>query len=60
MELKFRYVPRQIRDKYPGDVGVGLEDKRYGKIFVICRKEKYVPPPPPKYVAYSGSGTTMR
>jgi len=50
-ELNEGYVPREIQDKYRGKgVGVSLEDKR---------SEKYTPPPPPKYVAYSGQGTSM-
>jgi len=49
-ELNEGYVPNEIREKYKGGVSVGLEDKR---------KEEWVPPPPPKYVAYSGSGMSM-
>lgn len=49
-ELNEGYVPREIQQKYKGSVGVALEDKR---------KETYTPPPPPKYVAYSGSGSSM-
>ena len=49
-ELKEGYVPQEIQEKYRGSekpVDVALEDKR---------EEDYVPPPPPKYVAYSGDG----
>ena len=49
-ELKQGVVPQEIRHKYPRGVSVGLEDKR---------TQNYVPPPPPKYISFSGSGTTM-
>ena len=51
-ELNEGYVPKEIQDKYKnkGGVGVALEDKR---------KEKFRPPTPPKYVAYSGQGASM-
>jgi len=49
-ELNEGYVPKEIQDKYKGGVSVGLEDKR---------KEMYTPPPPPKYVAYSGQGMSL-
>ena len=49
-ELNEGYVPNEIRDKYKGGVSVGLVDRR---------KEAFTPPPPPKYVAYSGSGQSM-
>ena len=49
-ELNEGYVPKEIQDKYKGGVSVGLEDKR---------QEAFRPPTPPKYVAYSGAGTSM-
>jgi UBX domain-containing protein 1 len=50
-ELSEGYVPREIQENYKGKkVDVSLEDKR---------KEKYRPPTPPKYVAYSGEGVSM-
>ena len=50
-ELSDGYVPSEIQSKYRGQkVDVSLEDKR---------KEKYRPPTPPAYVAYSGSGASM-
>jgi len=49
-ELKNGYVPSEIRSKFKGPANVGLEDKR---------KDTYTPPPPPKYVAYSGAGQSM-
>ena len=50
-EMSEGYVPRELQAKYKGQkVDVSLEDRR---------KEKYRPPTPPKYVAYSGSGASM-
>lgn len=49
-ELNEGYVPKEIQQKYKKNVGVALEDKR---------QEAYTPPPPPKYVAYSGQGLSM-
>ena len=52
-ELNEGHVPQEIQQKYKnhkGQIDVTLEDKR---------GEKYTPPPPPKYVAYSGQGATM-
>jgi len=49
-ELNEGYVPQEIRGQYKDGVSVGLEDRR---------KDEYVPPPPPKYVAYSGAGVSM-
>lgn len=49
-ELNEGYVPQEIRGQYKDGVSVGLEDRR---------KDEYVPPPPPKYVAYSGAGVAM-
>lgn len=50
-ELNEGYVPKEIQNKYKGKgVSVGLEDKR---------QEAFTPPPPPKYVAYSGQGLSM-
>jgi hypothetical protein len=41
---------KNLMKEYKKNVGVALEDKR---------KDTYIPPPPPNYVAYSGSGLTM-
>ena len=49
-ELNEGYVPKELRKKYDKPVGVALEDRR---------KEKFIPPPPPAYVAYQGEGTSM-
>lgn len=49
-ELNEGYVPQEIRGQYKEGVSVGLEDRR---------KDEYIPPPPPKYVAYSGAGVSM-
>lgn len=46
-ELNEGYVPKELMKTVKGPVAVALKDKR---------KEVYTPPPPPKYVAYSGSG----
>jgi len=40
-----------LRKKYPkGGLSVSLSDKT---------SEKYVPPPPPAYIAFSGQGTSL-
>ena len=44
-DLKEGKVPAELRQKYPGGLGVGLNDKR---------DEEYVPPPPPKYISLGG------
>jgi hypothetical protein len=49
-ELNEGYVPKELRAKYNKPVGVALEDRR---------KEKFRPPTPPKYVAYSGEGQSL-
>ena len=49
-ELNEGYVPKELRSKYNKPIGIALEDRR---------KEKYIPPPPPKYVAYSGEGASL-
>ena len=47
-ELNKGYIPKELREKYKSKtLGIALEDKR---------KEKFIPPPPPAYVAYSGAG----
>ena len=44
-ELNKGYIPEPLRKKHPGKkLGVALEDKR---------KHNFIPPPPPKYVAYT-------
>ena len=44
-------IPKAIRKKYPtGDVSVSLSDKT---------GEKYVPPPPPAYIEFSGQGVSL-
>ncbi|CAD8171717.1 unnamed protein product [Paramecium pentaurelia] len=49
-ELKQNQVPTALRSKYPKGLSVKLEDRK---------SEKYVPPPPPKYVEFSGSGVSL-
>ena len=49
-DLNEGYVPKELAEKYKRKIGIALLDKR---------KEKYVPPPPPKYVSYSGQGTSL-
>ncbi|CAD8160810.1 unnamed protein product [Paramecium pentaurelia] len=49
-ELKQSQVPTALRAKYPKGLSVKLEDRK---------TEKYVPPPPPKYVEFSGSGVSL-
>lgn len=49
-ELNKGYVPKGLREKYNKPIGIALEDKR---------ESKFIPPPPPKYVAYSGEGASM-
>lgn len=44
------FVPEELAKKYNQKIGVALEDRR---------KEKWIPPPPPKYVAYSGGGQSV-
>jgi hypothetical protein len=49
--ILFSLIPKQLRVKYPkGGLSVSLSDKT---------QEKYVPPPPPAYIAFSGSGTSL-
>ena len=43
-------MPDELRHKYPNGLSVGLQDKR---------TQEYVPPPPPKYISFSGEGTSM-
>jgi len=49
-ELNKGVVPEELRAKYPKGLKVGLADHR---------KEEYELPPPPKYVAFSGAGTSL-
>lgn len=49
-ELMSGRIPTEIRQKYQRDIGVALADKR---------EEVFVPPPPPKYISFSGAGTGM-
>jgi len=49
-ELNKNYVPAELRAKYPKGLKVGIKDRT---------KHDYELPPPPKYVAFSGSGTTL-
>ena len=49
-DLNGGYVPKELTAKFNRNIGVALEDKR---------KSTYEPPPPPKYVAYSGAGTSL-
>ena len=49
-ELNEGYVPKELREIYNKKIGVALEDRR---------QEKFRPPTPPKYVAYSGAGQSL-
>lgn len=50
-ELNTGKIPKKLREKYPtGGLSVSLNDKT---------SEKYTPPPPPAYIAFSGAGTTL-
>lgn len=49
-ELNDGYVPEELRKVHNKPVGIALEDRR---------KEVFKLPPPPKYVAYTGEGTSM-
>lgn len=49
-ELNDGYVPKELREIYNKKIGVALEDRR---------QEKFRPPTPPKYVAYSGGGQSL-
>ena len=49
-ELNEGYVPKELRKQYNKPIGIALEDKR---------GEKFRPPTPPKYVAYSGTGESL-
>ena len=45
------YIPAELKKKYPkGQLSISLSDKT---------KEKYVPPPPPAYVEFSGQGVSF-
>jgi len=50
MELKDGRVPTELRSTYPNGLEVALEDKR---------TQTYTPPPPPKYISFSGEGASM-
>lgn len=43
-------MPTALRSKYPKGLSVKLEDRK---------TETYVPPPPPKYVEFGGSGVSL-
>ena len=49
-ELNDGYVPKELRKQYNKPIGIALEDKR---------GEKFRPPTPPAYVAYSGTGESL-
>jgi len=49
-DLKSGHIPEELRAKHKEGLDVGLEDKR---------TEEYKEPPPPKYVEYSGQGTSL-
>ena len=49
-ELNEGYIPKELRAKYNKPIGIALEDRR---------KDKFRPPTPPKYVAYSGGGQSL-
>jgi UBX domain-containing protein 1 len=48
--LKDGRVPEELRGKYKEGLNVGLDDRT---------SEEYKEPPPPKYVEYSGQGTSL-
>lgn len=44
-------IPPELRAKYPkGELSISLSDKT---------EEKYIPPPPPAYVEFSGKGVSL-
>ena len=45
-----RVVPQELKNKFPNGLSVALADKR---------SEKFELPPPPKYIAFSGKGTSV-
>lgn len=49
-ELTEGAVPTELRSKYPKGLSVALENRV---------SQDYVPPPPPKYISFSGEGTTL-
>lgn len=50
-ELNKGYIPKELVKKHTSKtLGIALEDKR---------QSKFIPPPPPAYVAYSGAGTGL-
>jgi len=45
------FIPNELRKKYPkGDLSISISDKT---------GDKYVPPPPPAYVQFSGNGVSL-
>lgn len=50
-ELNSGKIPKKLKEKYPnGGLSVSLSDKT---------SEKFTPPPPPAYIAFSGAGTSL-
>jgi len=49
-ELNKNHVPEELRSKYPKGLKVGISNRT---------KRDYELPPPPKYVAFSGSGMNL-
>jgi UBX domain-containing protein 1 len=50
-KLNEGFIPPELRKKYPkGELSVSLADKT---------SEKFVPPPPPAYVEFSGQGVSF-
>ena len=50
-ELNDGKIPPALQKKYPkGGLSVSLDDRS---------EEKFTPPPPPAYIAFSGAGTSL-
>lgn len=50
-ELNKGYIPKELVKKHQSKtLGIALEDKR---------QSKFIPPPPPAYISFSGTGTAL-